>query len=130
MDTSVPSRFKLQDIVRAITKQRQGDQGHHDLAGVYIRRVALGPAVRISSDDCAVGGSNGNIDADCQAIQAECPENVWEKHDLESVLCFVSIHRDEDILQHPYDKGPISLRPVWFTLEQCHIRAKSPGLVL
>jgi hypothetical protein len=39
-----------------------------------------------TSENCAVGGGNSNIDANSEAVDAQCPEDVGEEKELEGLL--------------------------------------------
>lgn len=55
--------------------------------------MVLRPAIRGGSDDRAIGSSESDVDTDRQAVQAKCPEDVWEKHDLKCMLSWISMIR-------------------------------------
>lgn len=86
MDTTISSSTPLDDPVAAVTKEWQAEEGNHDLADVDVRDLVLAPAVWRRGEDSPIRGGNSYVCSECEAVQAQCPKDVWEEQDLEGVL--------------------------------------------
>jgi hypothetical protein len=82
----VAASSPLYDPVRTVAKQWKRDCGDDDLAGIDVRSGAVRPAIRRRRKDGAVSGANCNVNAESQAVQTECPEDIGKQKNLECVL--------------------------------------------
>jgi len=78
VDTTVAPRAPLDHIVGSITKKGQCDESYNDLTGVDVASVLVRPVVWRRSENARVGGGDGNVDAECQAVETERPQNARE----------------------------------------------------
>lgn len=72
-----------------MAEEGQRNDGDDDLAAVDVACAAVGPVVGWVGENGAVGGADGDVDADCEAVEKQGPEDIWEEEEFEGLLAAV-----------------------------------------
>lgn len=74
-----------------MAQKGEGDDSDDNLAAVDVACAAVGPVVGWIGEDGAVGGANGDVYTNCEAVEKQGPKDVREEEELEGLLAGVRI---------------------------------------
>lgn len=86
VDATVALSTPLDKSVGTVSEKRKSDDGSNDLTTVGVTSTILRPVVRSGSNNATVSRADGDIGTECEAVQAESPEDIREKDQAEHLL--------------------------------------------
>lgn len=129
VNATVALSAPLDKSVGTVSEERESDDGSDDLTTIGVASTVLSPIVRSSSNNATISRADGDIGTQCQAVQAESPEDIGEEEQAEHLLAVAVSGLKNERDCHSYLVDFCDSTQVRLSNPETQIRTESTGVV-